>query len=270
MKTKYKILIAKIIYKFISLFFKKKIYKRNGIFWKLDLSEAIDLHIFIFGNFEPEIKNSAKKLNLDKNKIILDIGANFGVQSLQFANEFKFSTIYSIEPTDYAFSKMVTNLSINKDLSKNIIPYQYFIGTNNQELPKTIYSSWNLEINEKKHYKHFGTEKRTNNASLITLCDFLDLTNIKNIDFIKLDVDGYEFSVIKSGYDFLKKNKTPIFMELAPYLYKEYGYSVNDILELVYSLNYSFYDIHKIKKIDEINKVIESMPDGSSKNIILM
>ena len=59
-------------------------------------------------------------------------------------------------------------------------------------------------------------------------------------------------------------------MELAPYLYKEYGYSVNDILELVYSLNYSFYDIHKIKKIDEINKVIESMPDGSSKNIILM
>ena len=45
-------------------------------------------------------------------------------------------------------------------------------------------------------------------------------------------------------------------MELAPYLYKEYGYSVNDILELVYSLNYSFYDIHKIKKIDEINKVL--------------
>ena len=60
MKTKYKILIAKIIYKFILLFFKKKIYKRNFIFWKLDLSEAIDLHIFIFGNFEPEIKIQLK------------------------------------------------------------------------------------------------------------------------------------------------------------------------------------------------------------------
>ena len=49
MKTKYKIFFAKIIYKIISLFLSSKSFKskRNGITWNLNLSEAIDLHIFI-------------------------------------------------------------------------------------------------------------------------------------------------------------------------------------------------------------------------------
>ena len=52
------------------------------------LSEAIDLHIFIFGSFEKEIANIAKNLQFQKYNKIIDIGANFGVQSLQFAKNF--------------------------------------------------------------------------------------------------------------------------------------------------------------------------------------
>ena len=53
---------------------------------------------------------------------------------------------------------MVTNLSINKDLSKNIIPYQYFIGTNNQELPKTPFQL-ELRNNEKNIINTLGQKK---------------------------------------------------------------------------------------------------------------
>ena len=90
MKTKQKIFFAKIIYKILSKILKKEkfIIKRKGINWSLNLSEAIDLHILIFGNFEPEIKNVARKLKFKKNNIIIDIGANFGVQTLQFSKSF--------------------------------------------------------------------------------------------------------------------------------------------------------------------------------------
>ena len=53
MKTKYKILIAKIIYRILKLFFindRRKV-SRNGINWFLELNEGIDLSIFLFGNF---------------------------------------------------------------------------------------------------------------------------------------------------------------------------------------------------------------------------
>ena len=67
MKTKQKIFFAKIIFKLIRIFFPKKIeVKRNDIEWNLDLSEAIDLHIFIFGSFEKEIVNIAKKSSISK------------------------------------------------------------------------------------------------------------------------------------------------------------------------------------------------------------
>jgi len=204
MKTKYKILIAKIIYKFISIFFKKKICKRNGIYWNLDLSEAIDLHIFIFGNFEPEIKNLAKQLNLDKNKIILDIGANFGTQSLQFAKEFENTKIFSIEPTSFAFLKMKKNFDLNDKFSNNLTPLQLFMGAENQNLPKSIYSSWNLNQKDTKHEKHLGSKKETDKATIITLDNFVKIHNISKVDFIKLDVDGFEFSVLNGGLNFLK------------------------------------------------------------------
>ena len=95
MKTKQKIFFAKIIYRFIRIFFPEKIkVKRNDIKWSLNLSEAIDLHIFVFGSFEKEITNIAKNLQLKKYNKIIDIGANFGVQSLQFAKNFTNSKIY--------------------------------------------------------------------------------------------------------------------------------------------------------------------------------
>ena len=54
MKTKYKIVFAKILYLLIKIFVSKDnvIVKRNDINWLLQLNEGIDLSIFIFGNFE--------------------------------------------------------------------------------------------------------------------------------------------------------------------------------------------------------------------------
>ena len=58
-------------------------------------------------------------------------------------------------------------------------------------------------------------------------------------------------------------------MELAPYLYKENGYSSEELIIFIKSLNYRFYDF---KTFDEITNIIDytnSIKDGSSKNIIL-
>ena len=66
MKTNSKILIAKIIFKILIFFgFKKKtIVKRNDIKWKIDISEGIDLSIFLFGangSTDSDTHNSASQ-----------------------------------------------------------------------------------------------------------------------------------------------------------------------------------------------------------------
>ena len=75
--------------------------------------------------------------------------------------------------------------------------------------------------------------------------------------------------VLKSGIKFLNNKKPPIFMELAPYLYKEHGYELNDLLEFIIKIGYQFYEIDPVKKIIDIKKFSSSIKDGSSKNILL-
>ena len=61
-----------------------------------------------------------------------------------------------------------------------------------------------------KHAKHLG-EKSTNKSNSLTLDEFIVLNKISKVDFIKLDVDGFEYNVLKGGINFLKDKKPPIF-----------------------------------------------------------
>ena len=123
MKTNTKIFLAKAIYFFLSFLLKKKQYiiKRNNINWKLDLSEGIDLSLFLFGSFQKEIIHSMTKLIYKKNYKnsinIIDIGSNIGDKSLSLAqellsNNIKRFKIYSVEPTDFAYRKQIANLRL--------------------------------------------------------------------------------------------------------------------------------------------------------------
>ena len=119
MKTKHKILFAKIIFFFLSKFkIKNKKVLRNNIKWNLDLSEGIDLSVYLFGKFEFEIIKAIAKHKLTRKPVFFDIGANIGVQTLQLRNYFKNSTIHSFEPTNYAYNKLCNNVILNPKLKK--------------------------------------------------------------------------------------------------------------------------------------------------------
>ena len=58
-------------------------------------------------------------------------------------------------------------------------------------------------------------------------------------------------------------------MEIAPYLYQEFGYSYNDLLNFMNELNYKFYD-ENVKEISNIIDYVGKIKDGSSKNFFLV
>ena len=268
MKTKYKIYIAKFISFFLKPFFSKKhVFTRNGIRWNLDLNEGIDLSIFLFGTSEQKIKKLKKIFKLNQKITVLDIGANIGSISLLIAKMFPKCKIYAIEPTNYAFKKLTKNLDLNKNLRNNILLKQLFISKNSR--PKKVWSSWNFKSETNKHKKHFGSLQTIKKKSYITLNNFINFEKIKRIDFIKLDVDGHELDVLKSGEKFLKKKRPIIFIEIAPYLYPEFGYKCSELIKYISKLGYSFYTDDLIKIVD-IDSYVKRITYGSSKNFYLI
>ena len=73
----------------------------------------------------------------------------------------------------------------------------------------------------------------------------------------------------KSGKKFFKKNKPVIFIELAPYLYPEFGYSCFDLIKFIKKIGYNFFD-ENLKKVTDIEKTINLIEDGSSRNFFLV
>lgn len=58
---------------------------RKGIFWTVDLNEAIDYCLFLTGEYEPELTDAYRPLIKNKTMSIIDIGANIGAHTLFFA-----------------------------------------------------------------------------------------------------------------------------------------------------------------------------------------
>ena len=71
----------------------------------MDLSEGIELSLYLFGNFQKHIINN-KILHFKADDVIIDVGANVGIMSLQFAARVPHGRVYSFEPTYYAFENL--------------------------------------------------------------------------------------------------------------------------------------------------------------------
>ena len=75
------------------------------------------------------------------------------------------------------------------------------------------------------------------------LDDYLQDLNLKKIDILKIDTEGYELSVLKGAMNNLKKIR---------YIYFEHHYD-NMIIK-----NYTFRDIHRILTENNFKKVFKT------------
>ena len=260
--TSQKIFLASIISKFLVFFFgsEEKIVKRNNINYKIDLNEGVDLGIFLNIKLEKKILNLTKLLDKNKKLNLVDIGANFGSVTLPLAKIFKKSKIFSIEPTYYAYEKLITNVNLNPELKKRIKTINSLI--NSSKKTRKVYSSWNFTNSGKKHKIHLGSLKKINNKNIISLNQLIKKIN-KKVDFIKIDVDGFELKVLRSGKKYIKKFKPIIHLEFAPYLYAGSNNTPKGLINFIKNkLNYNFYN-EDFKEIKEINNYIKNIKKRS-------
>lgn len=91
----------------------------------------------------------------------------------------------------------------------------------------------------------------------------------KKIDFIKIDTDGHEYEILKSGINSIKKYKPIIHIEFAPYLHKEFKYSSDKLIYFITKrLKYEFYN-EDLKKIKNIGNYIRKIIDRSENFFLL-
>jgi FkbM family methyltransferase len=136
-----------------------------------------------------------KGFEINSQDIVLDIGAQVGIFSV-FASKFaKEGKIFSFEPVPENFEGLKENIRIND--SKNITPLQ--VAISDRKGTKNLFISENSGGHSFYESISRGSGKKVK-VSTISLNDFIKENKIKKVDYLKMDCEGAEYSILFSCY----------------------------------------------------------------------
>lgn len=233
----------------------------DGINYELNLNEMIDSAIFFSGCFDRNTTNAINRLCKEE-MIVLDIGANVGAYTLRIAKIIgKMGRVIAFEPMAWAFLKLKRNMELNN--FQNITLEKLALTNETKNEINGFKSSWLLsggscDISQKKELIQF-----------MKLDNYLSKKGIKEVDFIKLDVDGYEFKVLQGAINTLKKDKPIIILELGIYTLDRVDDKIEDMISFLSYLGYKFYSESDFKEFSNTKAMINSIGESSTINVIV-
>jgi len=187
----------------------------NGIYFFLDFLDPIDRQIIINKKYEyDQVKFIEKEMKKNDFSYFLDIGSNSGYYAFYFAKKFKNIKILAYEPNADAFYKVQKTLK--KNLFDNIKIFNF--GLSNQKknvymksmIKKGFVHSNSSILNNPKQFK--DKKFQIFKASLRVGDHEISFKN-KRL-FIKIDVEGHEFFVLKGLIKNLTQNNCLILIEI--------------------------------------------------------
>jgi hypothetical protein len=143
------------------------------------------------------------------------------------------------------------------------------VDTADAQVPAAIYASWPLVRAPELHAVHGGELQETRGARSLRLDDAVAELGLTAVDHIKLDVDGNEPEVIRGGEGTLTRFKPVIFMELAPYLYRQTPERLERMIASLLGIGYRFHHERTGRALPTgIADIIRLIPAGGSINVV--
>jgi FkbM family methyltransferase len=204
---------------------------REGIHYSLDISNVVDHHIYFC--FKDSNYESIKDV-IQKSAVILDIGANIGITAMYFSKLNTGANIIAFEPHPHTYERAMQNLSKND--FRNIDFRMMGLGEKKERLKLYEVNPNNPGMNRiipgQQNFPYVE-------IFISTLDEFVREQNIDTVDFVKIDVEGFEYSVIKGGENTLRKYKPVLFIELDDNNLRENNSSAAGLISLLTSYGYT-------------------------------
>ena len=241
---------------------------RGDLVWDLDLREGIDFSIYLLGSFEPRTIAAYKRI-LKPGHVVLDIGANIGAHTLPMAQQVgRNGRVISFEPTGVGCSKLQTNLDCNEDIADTVTLLRVMLMANDgASIPEEVFASWPFRPEHAHHPLHLGVAVRTDGAVARSLDSVAEEMRLDRVDFVKIDVDGYEMDVLSGAVSTLNRFQPTILMEIAPYMLEERGIDGHAPMVFLGDLGYRFFDFGG-RPLPDAREIAARIPSGASINVI--
>lgn len=189
-------------------------------------------------NREQELKTEWMKTNIKEGMIVVDIGACVGLYT-SLLSDLVSNTgkVFAFEPRSDNFKKL-SELTVDR---KNVTLERAGIADFNTDAAILYvynygYIGWNSFLSDTP-WMHNTDLQET--VSLYRLDDYLEKLGIHQIDFIKMDVEGYDLPVLKSCQKIINNTPTIKFlMEIHTYQHTQ-----EDILNFFFDNKFTIFGL---------------------------
>lgn len=190
----------------------RKVKINNNIIFSLNINDWVQENLYFLGEYE---KAELKTLDifLKEDSTFIDLGANIGLYTL-YASRLvgKKGHVISFEPFKENYKTLIKNISLNE--CSNILAENLAISKKNEII--NLY--WNVED------RNLGMVSTTYNiknskseiANAVSLDYYFKKNNIGRIDFIKIDIEGFEYQALLGMKEILSNYNPILLIEILP------------------------------------------------------
>lgn len=193
----------------------KKVASLNGVKFEYDFAYSPYLKKMYFGLYEPFLVHALNRF-LHQGDLFIDVGSNIGyLTALGAGRVGKNGGVYSFEPSQREFERLKRLAALNREY--DIQCFNVACGDRESELEMNISSAfgWNTLV---PNWMRNDVYEKTVKVNVVPLGDFL-LKRIhlpERIKLIKIDVEGYEYYVLKGLLKLFQVARPPIVCEITP------------------------------------------------------
>lgn len=220
----------------------------GGIVWLSDEDIAIhttadnfiERNILTVGTYEDEI-NKVIRLSLKPGCVAIDIGANIGLQTLRMSQCVgQEGSVISFEPLEYLQKKFNRNIALNNVSNVKLLPYALSDAESTAEFRINTHN-WNQGT-----FNISGTAEgdEMQKVEIKIADDLAEIKALNRLDLIKIDVEGFEFNVLKGLRNTLEKHRPRIIFEYDEKYWPANGQDIHQCYRFLHSLNYNVYQIY--------------------------
>jgi FkbM family methyltransferase len=218
--------------------------------WWLARNDHVSKPI-IEGKFEAGVLAFLNRF-LRQGMTVLDLGAHHGFYTLLASKRIgNTGTVFSFEPSARERKALRLHLKLNR--CKNVAVQEMALGDQNTDSDLYVVEDWAAGCNS---LRPPDVPARTSPVSVhvVRLDDWLAEQRIDRVDFIKLDVEGAELSILKGAQGLLKGASRPVILsEVQDVRTLPWGYRARDIVTTLEQSRYQWFQLSPQGSLLEIS-----------------